>query len=663
MKLVSLLRRWCGGTALSALLGFLVATPFAQAQADGSARWSGPFTSGGYIVSSPAIAADGAIYFGAQDRYLYALNPNGTLRWRFLTGDWIDSSPAIGSDGTIYVGSWDGKLYAIAPNGTKRWEFSTGVGNYIYSSPALGADGTIYFGAGDGNFYALRANGTLKWSYPAADWIDSSPAIGANGLIYYGSWDGRVYALRDNGDTATEVWNFATTAPVLASPALGRDGTVYIGSNDGRVYALDGATGAKRWDYATGGTLEGSAAIGPDGAIYVGGSTGYLHALAPDGTLRWRFLTYDPVASTPAVRADGTIIFGTGSSMIYAVNPDGSVKWRVVANDWIDSSPVVASDGTVFVGGYDKRLYAFNGSGSPASRFSEWPMFRRNERRAAQVPAFTPGGRLINLSVRAQVGPGATRIPGFVVAGSAPKPFLVRAVGPSLAQFQVPGFLPQPALELHTIQNGTDTIVAQNSGWGNSANLAALNAGTSRAGAFPLPPGSLDAAIYATVEPRGYSAPVRSANGANGLVLVEVYDGDPDNPTARLSNLSTRGQVGVGNDALTPGMVVGGPGPVRVLLRAIGPTLAQFGVAGAIAQPTLTLFSGNNAIGTNTRWTSAGNAADLRAAAQATGAFALGDTSADSALLATIDPGAYTMRVAGVGNTTGEALVEVYVIP
>lgn len=647
---------------LAVVLLALGPTPVA-AQADGTPRWAGPFTTGGYIVSSPAVAPDGTIYVGTQDKQLYAIQPNGTLKWQFATGDWIDAAPAIGPDGTVYVGSWDGKFYALTPAGTKKWEFAAGVGSYIYSSPAVGADGTIYFGSGDGNFYALRSDGTLKWTYPAGDWIDSSPAIGPGGLIYYGSWDGNVYALRDEGAIAVEAWRFTTNGPVLSSPAIGRDGTVFVGANDGRLYALEGTTGAKRWDYFMDGTIESSAAIGPDGTIYLGGSTGLLHAIAPDGTLKWKYATSDPILSSPAVRADGVIVFGSNDSTIYALHPSGTLQWKVAAADWVDSSPVIAPDGTIYIGAYDKKLYALHGSGSPASGFSDWPMFRRTAQRSARVTAHPAGGQLLNLSTRALAGPGLNLIPGFVVTGSAAKPFLVRAIGPTLAEYQIAGPLANPSLELHTTIEGRDTVLAQNDNWHTAANAPQVLAAAAKTGAFPLPSASLDAALVSSLVPRAYSAIVGSVTGVSGIALVEVYDTEPENGATRLVNLSTRGQVGVGDEILAAGLIIGGTGSVQVLIRAIGPTLSSFGVPNVLARPTLTLFAGSQAIASNTGWNSVNHPADLSGAAVATGAFALGSSSADSVLLVTLAPGLYTVHVAGTGNTTGEALIEVYVVP
>ena len=131
---------------------------------------------------------------GSGDHNLYAIHPDGTLKWSYPTKFWIYSSPAIGADGTIYVGSNDHNLYAIHPDGTLKWSYPIGP-SIEYSTPAIGADGTIYVGSDDRNLYAIHPDGTLKWSYPTGDYIYSSPTIGADGTIYVGSWDFKLYAI------------------------------------------------------------------------------------------------------------------------------------------------------------------------------------------------------------------------------------------------------------------------------------------------------------------------------------------------------------------------------------------------------------------------------------------------------------------------------------
>src|SRR5262249_22999292 len=115
-----------------------------------------------------------------------------------------------------------------------------------------------------------------------------------------------------------------------------------------------------------------------------------------------------------------------------------------------------------------------------------------------------------------------------------------------------------------------------------------------------------------------------------------------------------------GANILIPGLVIGGSGPLRVLVRAVGPGLTQFGVPGVLQRPSLSVFSGQRSILSNTGWTSEGRKGDLEGAFLYAGAFPLADGSGDSAAVITLNPGAYTIQVSGVGGTTGEVLVEVY---
>ncbi len=131
---------------------------------------------------------------------------------------------------------------------------------------------------------------------------------------------------------------------------------------------------------------------------------------------------------------------------------------------------------------------------------------------------------------------------------------------------------------------------------------------------------------------------------------------------AELKNISTRALVGTGDNALIPGFVISGPDSQRILLRAVGPSLASFGVSGPIADPTLTLYRGTDVLATNDNWSSAANAAEIASTGIAVGAFPLAAGSKDAAILVSLQAGAYTAVVSGVGNTTGTALVELYAV-
>ena len=175
--------------------------------------------------------------------YLYAIKPNGGLKWKFKVGDsfLLDHPPAIGSDGTVYVGSGNGYLYAIKPDGTLKWKYKTEEGIDV-SSPAIGSDGTIY--AGSLYLYAIKPDGTLKWKSLDSINIFSfcSPAIGSDGMIYVGglSHGTGLYAISPGGALK---WLFKTQdIIVFSSPAIGSDGTVYVGSDDGYLYAINSSS-------------------------------------------------------------------------------------------------------------------------------------------------------------------------------------------------------------------------------------------------------------------------------------------------------------------------------------------------------------------------------------------------------------------------------------
>ena len=128
-------------------------------------------------------------------------------------------------------------------------------------------------------------------------------------------------------------------------------------------------------------------------------------------------------------------------------------------------------------------------------------------------------------------------------------------------------------------------------------------------------------------------------------------------------NASTRAYVGTGSAVLIPGFTVSGTGMLKLLIRAVGPTLANFGVSDVLARPTITLYAGSTALATNDNWSSAANAPELASTASAVGAFALNADSKDAALLVSLPAGAYTAVVSGVGGATGTALVELYAVP
>jgi uncharacterized protein (DUF1800 family) len=269
--------------------------------------------------------------------------------------------------------------------------------------------------------------------------------------------------------------------------------------------------------------------------------------------------------------------------------------------------------------------------------------------------------RLSNLSTRGPVGTGADiMIAGLVIGAGSPETVLIRADGPSLVPLGVSGVLVAPVLSLYD-SNGN--LIQSNQGWGTGNATAAIMASV---GAFPLAAGSADSALVATLPAGAYTAQVTGAGGTTGVALLEVYEVGATPSTARLVNLSTRGQVGTSGSIMIPGITIGaGTGLRTLLIRAAGPALTPLGVAGALADPAFSVVdSSGNTVASNDNWGTpiggAPDAASLSEAFAAAGAFPFAAGSLDAAVITSVGPGAYTVLVSGNGGSTGVALVEVY---
>lgn len=271
-----------------------------------------------------------------------------------------------------------------------------------------------------------------------------------------------------------------------------------------------------------------------------------------------------------------------------------------------------------------------------------------------------PWSRIANFSARAISGPGdQTLIMGFVVSGDG-KRLLARGIGPGLAAHGVTNVLVDPMLTLFE----SNQSVATNDNWEiNSNGLAqgpAITAASLQVGAFPLPVGSKDSALIVTVDHGAHTTGLLRPNSTTGIALTEIYDTDIRNG-ARLTNVSARMQVNTGENVLIAGFVIAGNAPSTVLIRGVGPALAEFGVSGVLADPNITVYSGQTWVAGNDNWESGTRpVGEMSAAFGHVGAFALPASSKDAALLVTLDPGAYTVVVSGVGDTTGVALIEIY---
>jgi hypothetical protein len=263
------------------------------------------------------------------------------------------------------------------------------------------------------------------------------------------------------------------------------------------------------------------------------------------------------------------------------------------------------------------------------------------------TPTATPT-QLLNISTRLNVLTGDNvGIGGFIVTGTDPKRVILRAIGPSLTSQGVPDALQDPTLELH---DSTGATIAFNDNWKDTQQTE-IEATT-------IPPtNDLESAIVAILPANnsGYTAILRGNNNTTGVGLVEAYDLDQA-ANSRLANISTRGFVDLGDNAMIGGFILGGGagGPVSVIVRAIGPSLGSAGVSDPLQDPTLELHDGSGTmIAFDDNWKDS-----QQAEIQATGIPPADDR--ESAIIATLTPGNYTAVVRGVNDTTGVALVEAY---
>jgi hypothetical protein len=316
------------------------------------------------------------------------------------------------------------------------------------------------------------------------------------------------------------------------------------------------------------------------------------------------------------------------------------------------NSTLLISDASTAAGSY--TCVATNAGGSVTSNAA-----------TVAIVSTSDTGHLSNLSARAEVGTGGNIVfGGFEIGpfgGGGSLPVLLRASGPALVQFSVPGTLPDPQLQLF---NAADTVLATNNGWAGDATVMAT---ASAVGAFPwTSTTSHDSALVETLATGGYTAQVAGESGDTGDALVEIYDASPSGSFTtggtRLTNLSARVDVGTGANILEAGFVIAGNSALTVLIRASGPAIsvAPFNVGGTLPDPQLTLQ--NPATGAvlaeNISW---GGNSEISSTAASVGAFTWSvPASHDSALLITLPPGNYTAAAAGTSNDTGVAIVEVY---
>jgi len=346
---------------------------YAMEAATGQVTWKFPL-GGKEVRSTPAVCPDGSIVFVASERnfapgstardLLYRLSSNGQLQWTFninpgsqATVDVGQSAPSVASDGVIYAAA--GWLYAINPDGTLKWKrYHQPAAEDIRNAPVIGPDGVLYFVYHNIPLSALDPNdGHTLWSCDLGvnDHVLASPAIGADGRIIVAANPGIVYAVSPTGEI---LWSFDTasigyTCTLRSSPAIDEDGTIYLGTNTGNpasIFLALHPTGTVKWIFEP--------------------------ADLPGEVPSSHFDIY----SSPAIGADGIVYFGQEFGRVYGLHPqNGEIQCMVETKSGITwSSPALSSAGTLFISDLSGRLYAIKTSSPGLKAQASWPKFRHD---------------------------------------------------------------------------------------------------------------------------------------------------------------------------------------------------------------------------------------------------------------------------------------------
>jgi uncharacterized delta-60 repeat protein len=617
----------------------------------------------------------------AVSRYL----PDGTLDSAFGTGGMVTSDFAGSTDFAHAVAIQpDGRIIVVgeAISGTQKSFALIRYHNDGTIDTSLGNDGKVLtpFSDRDSRAYEIVLQPDQKIVVAGDSFHTPVPPLDDSdfALARYNSDGSLDLGFGSGGMVTTDFFSFADGARSLVQQGDGKliaAGLVHTALNTAEDFALarynlDGTLdttfgpdgdGKVDTDFSFSSEAVQSITLQPDGAIVVAGFTfletgenNYGFALARYG-------------------ADGILDpdFGTDGKVTTDLGPLGDLA----------ASVVVQADGKILAGGYanaelssddlDLALVRYNSDGSPDSEFGSDGKVIANLTPGFDdigAVAMQPDGKLVaagaagpdfllaryltgvsgmtphplNLSTRAGVGTGENvLIGGFIITGTDSKRVILRALGPSMSLGDASSVLADPVLELHA----PDGTVMTNDNWRDTQEQEII-------GTTLDPVDDRESVIVATLVPGTYTAVVRGKDSGGGVGLVELYDLD-EAAASKLTNISSRGFVGSGDSVMIAGIILAGDNNATVVLRGLGPSLGQFGIADSLQDPTLDLYDANGTVTAfNDDWRNL-----QEAALQASSLEPADDREA--ALLVELTAGAYT-AILRSKNDSGVGLIEVY---
>jgi len=317
------------------------------------------YSTGGALRSRPAAGRDGTTYILSEDRYLYAVDPDGLTVFRSFLGERVGDCLSVGRDGTVYCGSKDGKLFAVNPRGGIIWSFA--MESQPAGDPITLPDGTVIVAASSGTLYGLSHTGRLLWQRSLQTQITESPVSGEYGDLFVPCADSRVYRLSLAGEV---IWDFLC-AGIPGRPALGADGSVYLSTSSGTIVSIL-PQGVMGFSY-TADTGFSSPVIG-EHCIYATSSDGYLLCISMEGKLLWK-LKLPVDAQSGCTLGKGKIYVQGNRGELFTISEGGELL-SAQPSAAKGTSPLLTYDGRLCVGGSDWVLYVFGGAVQPCGF---WP--------------------------------------------------------------------------------------------------------------------------------------------------------------------------------------------------------------------------------------------------------------------------------------------------